>query len=624
MKVKALCAILAGTIMLGNAAHCSDYAPAAQTDGQTGVVVVKGETDTSYAGKTITLLLVDKAASADNITAADIGYLTQSKIGSDGSYRFRFKCDNANNYMLIANVGGTDAAYSITEAKAFGDRYLTDAAVALTKYNLKATVNVENVFASDEDVRFAPIFAFYNGRNLISVERGQITSVGTNTTSRSFECDVPEGTTNAKAFIWKADNYNIPLCKAKGVDAEFYERYIHTRAMQTQNGDSAALENTFKRLSRDKELNVAFFGGSVTSGVGSTNEEIYSWRAKTMKWFDENYPEADIKYCNAAIGGTGTRLGAYRIYHDVLDKMSPDLIFLMHSINDASIEENTEEGRNLIKIQLETEIQNILEKNPKADIVILYDIDRTMARALHTADVENPEEEHEFYWTSAINEELAQYYNITSINVGKALTAQIGDDIENDEIWSRYFNIEGQGLSVHPTDEGYGEYFKVINEFLEEQKHMAKNVLTENIEAKIVPQPLTTLLSKPTCLSGDDLTQGLVSCEWKKEITNPGYADFETNESTKYNLSYPIRYVATAPNQAVTYEFTGKEFAVRMFGANIEYSVDGGSFTAVSNSSLPLVCAEELTEGKHTVTIRTTQNYDYSTQITSFDCIMIR
>jgi lysophospholipase L1-like esterase len=93
------------------------------------------------------------------------------------------------------------------------------------------------------------------------------------------------------------------------------------------------LVNTYKKLTQDKKLNIVYFGGSVTAGYGSTDKEKYSWRALSAKWFRENFPEANIRDVNTAIGESGTFLGVYRLERDILSQ-APDLLFIEYAIND--------------------------------------------------------------------------------------------------------------------------------------------------------------------------------------------------------------------------------------------------------------------------------------------------
>src|ERR1700753_1944032 len=73
------------------------------------------------------------------------------------------------------------------------------------------------------------------------------------------------------------------------------------------------------------EIKIAYFGGSITAQNG--------WRPKTLAYFQKTYPAAKFSEINAAIGGTGSDLGVFRIKQDVLDK-KPDLMFVEFATND--------------------------------------------------------------------------------------------------------------------------------------------------------------------------------------------------------------------------------------------------------------------------------------------------
>jgi hypothetical protein len=73
------------------------------------------------------------------------------------------------------------------------------------------------------------------------------------------------------------------------------------------------------------EIKVAYFGGSITAQNG--------WRPKTLAHFQKTWPAAKFSEINAAIGGTGSDLGVFRLHQDVLVK-KPDLLFVEFAVND--------------------------------------------------------------------------------------------------------------------------------------------------------------------------------------------------------------------------------------------------------------------------------------------------
>lgn len=94
--------------------------------------------------------------------------------------------------------------------------------------------------------------------------------------------------------------------------------------------DFAALE---KRARAGEKLNVIFFGASLTWGANASDPTLTSYRAQVARRFEAAYPKAHFKFWDAAIGGTGSQLGVFRLERDVLGR-SPDLVFLDFSAND--------------------------------------------------------------------------------------------------------------------------------------------------------------------------------------------------------------------------------------------------------------------------------------------------
>jgi lysophospholipase L1-like esterase len=94
-------------------------------------------------------------------------------------------------------------------------------------------------------------------------------------------------------------------------------------------------------------------GGSITAQAG--------WRPKTLAWFKKNFPSATFSEINAAIGGTGSDLGVFRLQHDVLDH-KPDLLFVEFAVNDGG----TEPSR--IQQAMEGIVRQTWKANPKTDI----------------------------------------------------------------------------------------------------------------------------------------------------------------------------------------------------------------------------------------------------------------
>ena len=107
----------------------------------------------------------------------------------------------------------------------------------------------------------------------------------------------------------------------------------------------AAVEPDFadfdRRAKAGARLNVVFFGASLTWGANATDPMRTSYRAVMAERFETTYPAARFKFHDAAIGGTGSQLGVFRLERDVLARRA-DLVFLDFSANDDINTDNPE------------------------------------------------------------------------------------------------------------------------------------------------------------------------------------------------------------------------------------------------------------------------------------------
>jgi len=141
------------------------------------------------------------------------------------------------------------------------------------------------------------------------------------------------------------------------------------------------------------EIKIGYLGGSITAQNG--------WRPKTLAHFQKTWPQAKFSEINAAIGGTGSDLGVFRLKQDVLDH-KPDLLFVEFAVNDggAAPEQifNCMEG---IVRQTWTALQ-------ECDICFVY----TLTEALAPAMLEG-----KFQRSASAMEKIANHYGIPTIHM---------------------------------------------------------------------------------------------------------------------------------------------------------------------------------------------------------------
>ena len=219
------------------------------------------------------------------------------------------------------------------------------------------------------------------------------------------------------------------------------------------NGEyvSSALQNTYHRLKVDRELNVAYLGGSVTSGVGlsAADQSTKSWRGLTTGWLKESFPSATIRETNAAIGGTGSIFGAYRAMDDLKltdEEYKPDLLFVEFAINDKYDSPNDPaDYADDVKTYMETIVRTVRKYAPYCDIIFCFTTDKDM---LATE-----------YPTLKAHKAVASTYGIPTISLGARLVTEEGLTYGNwntsgfFDSWkqadgSTYYDI------VHPSEAG--------------------------------------------------------------------------------------------------------------------------------------------------------------------------
>lgn len=141
------------------------------------------------------------------------------------------------------------------------------------------------------------------------------------------------------------------------------------------------------------EVRIAYFGGSITAQEG--------WRPKTLAHFRTAYPQARFTEINAAIGGTGSDLGVFRLQRDVLDHQ-PDLVLVEFAVNDGGA------APEQIHRCMEGIVRQIWRSLPRCDIGFVY----TLTEALAPAMLEG-----KFQRSASAMEQIADHYGLPTIHL---------------------------------------------------------------------------------------------------------------------------------------------------------------------------------------------------------------
>lgn len=345
--------------------------------------------------------------------------------------------------------------------------------------------------------------------------------------------------------------------------------YAPTRTLSTSGGVEVVdeLSNTYYKLTTEKKLKVAYFGGSVTQGTGGTGG--YCWRTATTEWFKKNFPSADVTEINAAWGGTGTYWGYFRMDDAVLSH-NPDLIFIEFAINDAYKKRNRMDAA----LYMEGIVNKIQNKNPNCDIVIIFVTDKSANRL------------GKEYEQLLGHKDVAEHYGIPVIDVGRVLAEEI-ERTGNE--WTYYVSDY-----VHPNNTGYKLYADCIAGYLE--NWLVTNPNKSGLASHKMPENhLVSNLSVESEIIG-------VS-ELKKT------KGFKNSKTTENSASHLGKTIYGSKNAEIELEFTGRGLGILADGSHyptVEVTVDDAiTFTtAFSESISEWKLIDNLNYGEHKVKIK--------------------
>lgn len=337
------------------------------------------------------------------------------------------------------------------------------------------------------------------------------------------------------------------------------------------------LNNTIYKLKNNKKLTVGYFGGSITEGAGASDPST-CWRSITTQWLCDTYPDCEINEIMAAIGGTGSDLGAYRCEKDLLSG-KPDLVFFEFSCNDA------EDSFLPILNNCESIYRKIWKNDPTTEIVVVYTMIKSMDDDMLSGKVIE---------SRAAHQAAALYYGNMQIDMGEILRQRVhlaGGD------WNTY-TVD----TVHPNDEGYRIYADVVVSKLSEALSAQADELCE----KVLPESVF----------GDKSYEGACLVDASKADFGEGWEFVDKSLCDRY----PHYYEATAGAE-LEFKFTGIRLGLYWMMAkdsgNIEYSVDGGEWKSATswdfycknfNRAHRMMLTDDLERGEHILKLRVSNN----------------
>lgn len=205
-------------------------------------------------------------------------------------------------------------------------------------------------------------------------------------------------------------------------------------------GNLQSVADIARRAEQGEKLNVVFFGCSLTFGANSSNPDLTSYRGNMAEKLKAAYPLARWSFYDAAIGGTDSILGVFRLERDVL-RFKPDLVFVDFTLND-----NGRRHKDVNSAAYEKIIRTLLNSGAAVMPVFLTgknfvtepDLSVLLRRTEHI--------------------ELAERFRLSYGDViGEMNRLYKAGKLDPDKIWPA-----GRFDATHPNDLGYQYYADII------------------------------------------------------------------------------------------------------------------------------------------------------------------
>ncbi len=320
----------------------------------------------------------------------------------------------------------------------------------------------------------------------------------------------------------------------------------------------------FRRALRAGKVVIGFMGGSITEAHREGN-----WPYFIANWFMRRFPDVELVWENAAIGGTGSLSGAMRARRDLIDR-GCDLVFVEYAVNDGPGEESFRTREGLLRQLLAEE----------RDVVLMHTYCQGMYEEMTAGKVPA---------SIAELEQLAEHYKLSSVWSGlHAMNEQRAGRMS----WEAWLP---DGL--HPEALGSSVYAEPVIELLESEAASAGGAM------------IPCGANRPAPLNANHFEHiGVVP--WEAVRFEGPWAEMREVILPWYRMAH-----ATAADGAkLTLEFEGRALCAminfgKMSGV-LEYSFDGGEkreFTGCrdwyvpdKHYCYPVLFGDDLGPGKHT------------------------
>ncbi len=326
--------------------------------------------------------------------------------------------------------------------------------------------------------------------------------------------------------------------------------------------------NVIDKIRAGEEVRVAYFGGSIT--------QMNGWRRFSQEALARRYPLAKFVEIPAAIGGTGSTLGAYRFGRDVVEKR-PDLVFVEFATNDFRL------APEKIWENLDGVLRQLWHTSPRTDVVFVYTVSNDalpdyLANRCPRA-------------VSAM-EQIAEHYGIATVDFGPAVSAGVAsgrlvmdageiatavpkDSADRNRLIAEELSQRGKVLfstdGCHPAELGHRLYTDILMRAWAEM-------------AKIPAYDHSNMMAMPYCSS--KMEQAKIVPIEKEMCVGDGWRELPQDDPSQQQFGQFLGKICMTPKPGDRLCFAFRGSVCKLYGllgpdvARLKVSVDGKSVGA--------------------------------------------
>lgn len=344
------------------------------------------------------------------------------------------------------------------------------------------------------------------------------------------------------------------------------------------------LQNSLMKLKNEKELNVAYFGGSNTVGTknASNGANVTNpWRVQTNHYLQTTYNATinDLSIRNTGsdytnrlyVGGYGSYQGLTQLEQFLSATRKPDLVFIEYAINDNLFYTTEDETSRY----MESIVRRLYTINPSVDIVFVL--------------LTSLDDQGTGSWNSTkAMKKLAEHYNLVVADGGAAMKAYVDGGTAT---WATYFPDATD--KVHPVQEGYDVYAEEVQKQLAAGFEAAKNA--NSTGSHVVPAPKNqNYIKTAELIHPQDVIDANPNAGLTKQAGNYGT---------------PNGVLELAPGQSFEITFTGTSLGMWMKSPGaLQYELDTAPVSPTLKAgtawkSVPQLFFDNLEDKEHTLKV---------------------